>query len=168
MNKPAMIDGKTISSIQENAPNPHTGRPGQSIMLLHFTDGTALGINGGGDDCDDWISHELLTSEQVHKRAQLAQKHKDDLAEQTRKREAWMALTCEQRAQRQPKPSTDNLLLDEQWRRYALEDLARSVGSTQVNLPCTKCGETQCSNAPTRQLKPTVRLTLTHYNAHPA
>lgn len=48
--------GKTIARIEENAPG-FKGKPEQSIIVLHFTDGTALRVTGDGDDCYAWIDH---------------------------------------------------------------------------------------------------------------
>lgn len=41
------VVGKTVGRVEEHAPG-HDGEPDESILVLHFTDGTALEIVGGG------------------------------------------------------------------------------------------------------------------------
>ncbi len=49
------LDGKTIRYVKLSPPSPHDGKPDESRLHLHCTDGTVVEIQGGGDDCDDWI-----------------------------------------------------------------------------------------------------------------
>jgi hypothetical protein len=141
------LAGKAVDRIERDAPSPHTGEADGSRLLLHFTDGTALEIVGGGGDCDGWINDALLSSDDLAARRRKSEEYAADQRAKAREREEWMALTCEERAARRvPEPEFEGLygnLLYESM-------LALWPGERTIKLRCPECGETACPNAPTK------------------
>lgn len=159
------LTGKTIQSVQDPAPGDD-GAPDGSRLILHFTDGTHVMLEG-----DDYLSVSALTNDDLEalrtKQAEHEQKEQDRKAERNR----WLALTCEQRQARLITRRASESPSQKMMRTIIRDDLRRANEvswwidggkARTVKDPCDKCEETACPNAQTRQIPPfTPRRTRT-------
>lgn len=160
--------GKTVERVESPMPSPYDGRPDESRFALHFTDGSVVEIHGSGSDMDECVeANELSHSEQLE-RSHKAADHEREQEEAKLKREAWMALTCEEREAEIAKRRAGRKPLDllvEDGMISMIEELYRPTFSflaqpeRTVRDPCPKCRERECPNAPTRTLPATRGLT---------
>lgn len=93
----ALFAGKTVERVESPMPSPYDGRPDESRFALHFTDGSVVEIHGSGSDMDGCVEANALSHSEQLERAHKAADAERKTAEAKLKREAWMALSCEER-----------------------------------------------------------------------
>lgn len=152
--------GKTIARLQQDAPDPESGRPSEERLLIHFTDGTALEIVASSYE-EATIDTQTLSRDNVLEREHLHREHEKAEAEKAQKRKEWLALSCDERAAQAPKRSHPFFWLEAAMEDSILEQalLASASASAsparEIKLRCPTCGERECPNAPVKNLKTT-------------
>jgi hypothetical protein len=148
--------GKTIASIEETPPSPHDGRPDDERLILHFEDGTALEIEAsGGHDGEGYPNATMLDAATLAERRSLALKYEAEQRQAREKREAWMTLSCGERARRLDRHPPAGLFVPSFYENIYLDQLARGPKDRVIRDRCARCRERECPNAPTRILKGT-------------
>lgn len=160
--------GKTVERVESPMPSPYDGRPDESRFALHFTDGSVVEIHGSGSDMDECVEANTLSHDEQLERAHKAADAERKTAEAKLKREAWMALSCEEReaeiAKRRSSmtPSQrgfEDITLGMLRELYEPTFIFSAQPERTVRDPCPKCGERECPNAPARTLPATRGLT---------
>jgi hypothetical protein len=155
------LAGKTIEKVDSDSPDPNTGQRRGEYALLYFTDGTALELSaGGGYDGEGYPTWDLLDAQAVADRVAAGVRCEEEQAEEKRKREAWMALTCAQRAarlNRNVNPPAGSMI-PEFYADRIIDGLQRGPKDRTVKDRCSRCRERECPNAPTRVLEGTGSL----------
>jgi hypothetical protein len=151
------LDGKTIRCVEEDATSPVDGRDDESRLVIYCTDGTAIEIKGGGDDCDEWVSFAELTDDDLAERAYAKVERERAEDDRAHKRAAWLALSCEDRAiererkQRESPPSAiHNAMMHYFASMYKRSAPLYPEPEHTVRDPCEHCGERECPNATER------------------
>lgn len=152
-----MSAGKTIAWIDENPADPEYGGDDEGTLIIHFTDGTALKIEGHSYDPVS-LSPEPMSQEDVRRRALAVQGQREQKRLKNLERQEWLAVSCDERAARvaarEAKMSPfARLIRDTYVDAYAglLQDSNRMVYGDQperrYRVPCTRCHERSCENA---------------------
>lgn len=164
----ALFLGKTVERVESPMPSPCDGRPDESRFALHFTDGSVVEIHGSGSDMDEYVEVNALSHDEQLERAGKAADHERAREEAHLKREAWMALSCEEReaelAKRRASMTLsqrglENITLGMMRELYEPTFSFSAQPERTVRDPCPKCRERECPNAPTRTLPATRGLT---------
>lgn len=151
-----LFQGKTVERVETSPPSPYDGRPDPSRIVLHFTDGSAVEIVGGGDDFGASVEVKALSHGEQLERAHKACDYEREQEEAAIKRREWMALPCEQREaelarREQEGPVIRSIYLDVL--TWQLEEGCSAWFPTPertVRDRCPKCRERECPNAPER------------------
>ena len=123
--------------------------------MIHFTDGTALEVTAaGGYDGDGYPDYELLDAAAIAARRAARKQFEEIQAQKRRERDAWLALSCSERARRRARNKyapRGSLIPD------AFSDMVIDSIMPPSKGRCPRCGERECPNAPEHAPAPPVR-----------
>lgn len=150
--------GKTIARIDESPRDPEYGGEDHGTVLIYFTDGTALKIEGSS--YEEVSQHlEPLSQADVRRRNAQVQGQREQARLDRLRRQEWLSVSCDERVRRRAarKPSKFGLLMDETM-ADSMIDLMLSqrrmfYGESEpltVRTPCPRCRERACENAGTK------------------
>jgi hypothetical protein len=151
--------GKIVARIEESPADPKYGTHSDDTLLIHFTDGTALRVEGSSyEEVSLSFGAESRVDIMARQRAAAGQREKKRLARL--QREEWLSISCDERAARKAKArdkaSSDTLVSLEL--REAMESLyidhgrmLYGQGPRAIRQRCPNCGERQCENAPVKE-----------------
>jgi hypothetical protein len=152
--------GKTIAWIDESPRDPEYGGEDSGTLLIHFTDGSALKIEGFSHEDVD-LGVEPLTSEEVRRRNVKVQGQREKARLGRLQRQEWLSVSCDERKRRRDarraKSSSMSLLMNDEIADALFDNMLASSrmlygsGSRTVRLRCPRCGERQCENAPVKE-----------------
>lgn len=152
--------GKTIARIDENPRDPDYGGEDHGSVILYFTDGTALHIEGHSYESVD-LSLEPLSGADVRARNAQVQGQRERARLGRLKRQEWMAVSCEERQRRRvateatrgPFALMMGKAMQDNYTDAMLASCRQVYGASRaVRLPCENCGERACENAPTKRV----------------
>lgn len=154
-----MSTGKTIARIDTEPIDADYGGIDHGTVLIYFTDGTALRIEGHSYESVD-LELTDLTSDDLATRVAKVEQRLAEESERQHKREEWMALSCDERAARRVNEQAEvrglRPIMNDAY-EGVLTDMMVSMArqlhgapSSTVRLPCANCGERRCENAPTK------------------
>lgn len=157
--------GRTIARIEESPTDPKYGDTRDDTLLIHFTDGTALRVEGHSHE-DVSLSFEIESPRELCARRNAAVGRREKARLRRLQREEWLSITCDERAERKARYEARlsaegrglrNIVSAEM--HDALLDMYVSSnrmlwGDAErvVRLRCKNCGDRQCPNAPTKTL----------------
>lgn len=155
-----MWSGKTIERIDSEPIDPEYGGVDRGTVIVYFTDGTALEIEGHSYEEVDLSLTGLNTDDLAEREVKVSERLVEQ-RERERERAEWLALSCDERAAQRraalAKQSPVHAAMSSMMADATTDMLAASrrlCGGDEmtVRLPCPRCGERQCENAPTRTL----------------
>lgn len=150
------MNGKTIARIEMQPTDPEYGYARDDTVLIHFTDGTALKIAGSSyEEVSQDV--ESLTREEIAAWTRAAMGRREQERLSTLRRQEWLAISCEERAERRAKEQADRgpfaMLMNSVYQE-SLAELLRDSNrmlygqeARVVKHPCVKCGDYDCPNA---------------------
>lgn len=152
-----MTAGKTIAWIDENPTDPKYGGDDEGTLIIHFTDGTALQVEGHSYESVS-MSTEPMSQEDVRRRALAVQGQREQTRLKRDQRAEWLSITCDERTARiearEAKMGPLALAMRETF-AGAYADLIRDSNrmfwgdqpERRYRVACKRCRERQCENA---------------------
>lgn len=139
--------GRVVARVDDRPPDPDRGYPRDDMVVIHFTDGSALEVQGSSYE-EVSQSCALLSPADVRRRAQVAAGRREEKRLERLQRDEWRAISCDERAARNAAKPSDPL-------RDAIESLwintsMLTLGERKVRERCPRCRERFCENAPVR------------------
>jgi hypothetical protein len=149
---------KTIAWIDETPSSPEHVGEARGTLLIHFTDGSALKIEGYSHEEVD-LGVEPLSSEEVRRRNAAVQGQREKARLGRLQRQEWLSVSCDERKRRRDArraaQSPWALLMDVEAAMldniFASSRMLHGGGPRTVRLRCPRCGERQCENAPVKE-----------------
>lgn len=148
--------GKTVARIEEQ-PTGEDGRREDETVLIHFTDGTALKIEGGSYEAVSQ-SVDLLDRAEVNEWQRRAMGRRETERLERLQRQEWLSISCEERGERkrarEAKMSPIARVMRDEW-GGAMVDMMLAQSrllygvdeKQQIVKACENCGERECPNA---------------------
>lgn len=145
--------GKTIARVDRKP----DGGDSDDAVVLHFSDGSALRVVGHSYE-EVSLSLDELAPADVRRAALRRQGERENQRLERLRRQEWLAQSCEVRAVRRDarrRQSPFSVMMDDTMQGMMLDMVmgsGRFYGAPErtVRLPCAKCGERLCENAPTK------------------
>lgn len=136
------VAGKTVARI-EVGPASHDG-PQDDIVLVHFTDGTALSVRGSSYE-EVGQSVCLLASDEVRRSQRAAMGWRERERLRRLRRAEWLAASCEERGRRRSEERARMHPL-ERGIRDDFERMGNLITPTRYRMLCEVCHEPACEN----------------------
>jgi hypothetical protein len=149
--------GKTIAWIDESPRDPDYGGEDRGTIIIHFTDGGALKVEGWSHEGVD-MNLEELSSEDVRRRSLAVQGQREKARLGRLKRQEWLSVSCDERKRRNAAQDKRGSFLLSDVYLDAYSDMIIAANRqlygqpVKVRMICRNCGERSCENAPTKMI----------------
>jgi hypothetical protein len=151
--------GKTVKRIEEG-PTGEYGYVEHDTVVIHFTDGTALKVEGSSYE-DVSQSVTVLGRREVNALAHAAQGRRETARIDRLKRQEWLSISCEERGERkrarEAKMSPIAMVMRDTFMGAIADQIHASNRmffgdrpERRVRQPCENCAECLCPNAPVK------------------